>query len=236
LADHTLQLDSFADDVCYLGLDLASKTDLCAVVPVITKTESDGKQHYYCIAPCFYLPEETIFNHDNPSTSERYQRWLNEGFLYATEGAEVDYNVIQADIIALSQQLSIAEVPHDPWGAFQLAPHDPWGAFQLAHRLEEEGLLPVKIPQNVAHLSPAMKELNAAILSGRFHHDGHPVLTWMISNVTAKEDANENVFPRKEKADNKIDGAVALIMAVGRAMSTAETFNPLNDFDPDEFV
>ena len=66
-----------------------------------------------------------------------------------------------------------------------------------------------------------MKELNGAILSGRFHHDGNPILSWMMGNVTAKPDANENVFPRKEKNANKIDGPVALLMGVNRAMILA---------------
>ena len=91
------------------------------------------------------------------------------------------------------------------------------------------------IPQTTAHLSAPMKEIESAIASGRLHHDGNPVLNWMISNVMAKEDANENVFPRKGNRDAKIDGAVAAIMAVGRAMlNKGEFMSPYadDDYDP----
>lgn len=81
-----------------------------------------------------------------------------------------------------------------------------------------------------------MREFESALSAGRVHHDGNPVLTWMISNVVAKEDANENVFPRKDKKENKIDGAVASIMAIGRAMLNKGSSSPYDDpdFDPED--
>jgi phage terminase large subunit-like protein len=72
---------------------------------------------------------------------------------------------------------------------------------------------------NTRNLSEPMKWVEAMIRAGRLHHNGDPVLAWMMANVTAKVDANENVFPRKERPENKIDGAVALILAMGRALA-----------------
>lgn len=204
--EESLSIDDFEGHECYMALDLASKTDIAARVNIFPRV-IDGKVHYYSVAPRFYLPEDTIMNGKERSVVERYQRWLNMGLLTPCDGAENDFCMIRDEMISDANRFSVREVPHDPWGAFQ-----------IAFDIEQAGLIAVKIPQTVAHLSPAMKELNAAILSGRFHHDGNPILGWMIANVVAKEDANENVFPRKERNESKIDGAVATIMGVSRAM------------------
>ena len=205
-ADGKLALSDYQGRECLLALDLAAKTDLCALVLLFPR-EKDERRFYDCVAPRFYLPHDTVFDATDKAAAERYQRWARAGLITVTDGAEVDYRHIKHDILSLSEQFRIREVPHDPRGAFE-----------LAHELEEAGLTPVKIPQTTSHLSPAMKELDAAILSQRLRHDGNEVLTWMISNVTAREDANCNVFPRRESRAYKIDGAVALMMAVLRAM------------------
>jgi len=92
--------------------------------------------------------------------------------------------------------------------------------------LEKYGLTPVEIPQTVKCLSEPMKELEAATLDGRMHHDGNPIMTWCISNVVAHLDANDNVFPRKDRPENKIDGAVALIIALARALAQTDPIEP----------
>lgn len=207
-----LCIDDFVDVPAWFSLDLASKLDICSFVQLFARWEDDGQLHYYCFSRHF-LPEETIFDPDQKN-AKLYQKWVNTQWnnsdgsaLKQTDGAEVDFNEVGDEVLTLASKHMVREVPHDPWNSAQ-----------LAQQLNENGLLAVKIPQTVAHLSPGMKELESAMKSGRFHHDGNPVLSWMISNVVAKEDANENVFPRKDKPDQKIDGAVALIMAVYRAM------------------
>ena len=93
-------------------------------------------------------------------------------------------------------------------------------ATQFAQELQDElQINVVKFEQKTANLSEPMKWVEALLKDGRLHHDGNPVLTWMISNVVAKPDANDNVFPRKDTPEKKIDGAVALIMALGLAMA-----------------
>src|SRR6185312_15470120 len=95
---------------------------------------------------------------------------------------------------------------------------DPYNATSLVNHLEPEGLVMVEVPQRTIFLSPAMRELEAAVADGRFHHND-PVLTWAISNVVAHVDRNDNLFPNKESKDNKIDPAVALLIALNRAMN-----------------
>ncbi|EFE2481775.1 terminase large subunit, partial [Escherichia coli] len=115
------------------------------------------------------------------------------------------------------------------------SPIDPFGATGLSHDLADEDLNPVTIVQNFANMSDPMKELEAAIESGRFHHDGNPIMTWCIGNVVGKNmPGNDDlVKPVKEQAENKIDGAVALIMTIGRAM-LKEPGDFLSSLDPDD--
>ncbi|MCX4027928.1 terminase large subunit [Spartinivicinus marinus] len=202
--DKGLSLDDFKGDEAVFAIDLSSHIDICSFVQVFTRQVAD-KQHYYAFSR-HYLPEDTIYDENNKNHSA-YQQWLNEGYLTKTDGAEIDYSQVRQEILELSEQHQVREIPHDPWGAVQ-----------LAQELDQYNLSPVKFPQTTSNFSPAMKELEAAIKAQRFHHDGNPILTWMMSNVTVKEDANENIFPRKEKPHNKIDGAVALIMGIGRSM------------------
>ncbi|BDM64548.1 terminase [Shewanella sp. NFH-SH190041] len=229
--DLSLKIDDFVGDPAWFALDLASKLDICSFVQVFTRRDDNGLLHYYVFSR-HYLPEETIFNPDQKNT-ELYKKWVSTPWansdgsaLKPTDGAEIDFGTIGYEVIDLADGHSVREVPHDPWNAAQ-----------LAQQLNTEGLPVVKIPQNTAHLSPGMKELEAALKAGRLHHDGNPVLTWMMSNVISKTDANENEFPRKDKPDQKIDGAVALIMGVGRAMlDEGDCFNALADFNEEDFV
>lgn len=205
-ADPALSMVDFQGAECFMCLDLASKTDICARINLFSRVIGD-QLHYYCVAPRFYLPEETIQYGKERKVVERYQKWLNMGLLTGHDGAEVNFGVVRDELLADAKAVALTEIPHDEWGAFQ-----------IARDFEEAGYTPVKIPKTTRSFSPAMKELNGAILNGRFHHDGNPILSWMMGNVVAKPDANENVFPRKETAANKIDGPVALLMGINRAM------------------
>lgn len=98
-------------------------------------------------------------------------------------------------------------------------PFDNWGGRQIAKTLGDNGLEVVEIAKNTKNFSPPMKELVAAIASGRFHHDGNPILSWMMGNVISKPDANDNDYPRKQKNAFKIDGAVCLLMGINRVLT-----------------
>jgi phage terminase large subunit-like protein len=144
--------------------------------------------------------------------------------LTVTDGAEVDYRYILEEAKAANRLNPVEE-----------SPIDPFGATGLSHELADENMSPITIIQNYTNMSDAMKELEAAIESGRFHHDGNPIMTWCISNVIGKFlPGNDDVVkPIKEQAESKIDGAVALIMSVGRAMLN-EPKDFLSNLDPDE--
>lgn len=200
-----LNIESFVGFNCVIPIDLASKVDIVAT-PKVFSNEINGKIHYYFFSK-FYIPEETALDPKN----DRYQKWVIDGHLIATDGNEVDFNEIQADI----------KDDMDKYGANEIT-YDPWRATQLAQGLQTDGANIVEFRNTVQNMSPAMYELEAAIRSGRFHYDGNPVMTWMLSNLVAKIDAKENVYPRKQKPENKIDGVVALIMAVGRIMVAEE--------------
>lgn len=214
--DKTLSILDFQLVPCLMPMDLSSRIDIAARINLFYRYEDDGRLHYYCILPKFYLPEDTVYNGQEKQVVQRYQKWMNQGLLDVHDGYENDLNLIATDLTSDAKNVVLSEVPYDEWGGFQ-----------VAKTIEDEGYETVKIPKIVKTFSPAMKELEAAILSGRFHHDGNPILSWMIGNVISKPDANENVFPRKQNNFKKIDGAVALLMGISRVL--ALTTNPTED-------
>jgi phage terminase large subunit-like protein len=139
--------------------------------------------------------------------NSQYSGWEIEGRLTVTQGDVLDFEQIENDLIEDSKRFQVEEIAYDPWQATQ-----------LAQRLQTQGANVIEFRNTVANFSAPMKELDALVRSGRFHYNGDPVLTWMVSNVVCHVDAKENIYPRKERAENKIDGVVALIMALGRSM------------------
>ncbi|WP_296187877.1 terminase large subunit [Pseudomonas sp. UBA1879] len=217
--DTTLTLDQFAGQEWIAGFDLARKLDMNSRARLFWRV-IDGRIHYYSVAPKFWVPEDTAFNSDNKRMSERFQAWINSQHLDITDGAEVDYREILEDTKEANHHAPLRE-----------SPIDPFGATGLSHELDDEGFSPITITQNYTNMSDPMKELEAAIESGRFHHDGNPIMTWCVANVIGKNlpGNNDVVRPIKQGDDNKIDGAVALIMAIGRvlvdaAQNTTESF------------
>ncbi|HGS4493585.1 TPA: terminase large subunit [Vibrio cholerae] len=211
LADPTLTLEHFEGQPCILSFDLARKLDMNSMSRIFWR-DIEGKRHYYSVAPKFWVPEETVFNGDNQKLADMYQKWVNQGLMYATDGAEVDYREILEEAKEASRINPVLS-----------SPIDPFGATNLGHQLDDEGLEPITIVQNYTNMSDPMKEIEAAIASGRFHHDGNPIMTWCMSNVIGKYlPGNDDVVrPIKQGNDNKIDGAVTLIMGVGRIMVPA---------------
>jgi phage terminase large subunit-like protein len=201
--------------VCYGGLDLSSTTDITAFVLVFPPVDEEDK---YSILPYFWLPEETLdlrVRRDHVP----YDIWQKQGFLMTTEGNVVHYGFIENFIDELGQRFYIKEI------AF-----DRWGAVQMSQNLEGLGFTMVQFGQGYKDMSPPTKELMRLVLNQQIAHGGHPVLRWMMDNIFIKTDPAGNIKPDKEKSTEKIDGAVATIMALDRAIRCgAETAESIYD-------
>ena len=211
--DTTLDIEAFRGETCWIGTDLASKTDIASKVKVF-KRLVEGEEHYYAFSRN-YLPAACVQKPENG----HYQGWVNQKMLIETPGNMIDLGYIADDVLADAELHIVAEIGMDAWGSREIAP-----------RLQGEGFTVVDVPQTVRHLSEPMKQINALIESGRWHHDGNLATIWMFSNVEVAPDRNDNIFPRKASAEKKIDAAVATIIAVGRAMAGATAEESLDDF------
>lgn len=198
-----LKLEQFEGQPCWMGVDLASKTDIAAIALLFRNDLDDGKTQWTAFVRS-YLPEGAVERASNNRAA--YESWINSGDLITTDGEELDFDIIRDDIMDLSGRFDIQEIAYDPWRATQ-----------LAHQLMKDGAEVIEYRNTVQNMSPPMREMEAAVTASRWRHPCDPVLTWMASNVVAKLDAKENIFPRKERAENKIDGIVAILMALGRA-------------------
>lgn len=199
--DPQLAPGQFQGDTCWDGLDLASKIDIASRVKLFRRLV-DGQDHYYAFSRN-YVPRAAVEKPENV----HYQGWVHEGHLTATEGNMINLKQIEEELVADSVKFVMSEIALDAWGARELMPS-----------LAEQGFTVIDVPMQVRHLSEPMKELQALIEDGRFHHDGNPAFVWMMSNVEVHPDRNGNIFPRKQREENKIDAAVALIVAMARAM------------------
>jgi phage terminase large subunit-like protein len=213
-ADSSLTLEDMAGRDCHVAVDLAATTDLTALALVFPRRGADGKPHYDVFARC-YLNEAAVLEARNPS----YPGWAAEGWLSVTPGNETDMQTVEDDIRALAEKFRLRSL------AF-----DPWQARQMRQSLAADGLPVVEFHMRTGNLSEPTKELGAAMLAGRVRHDGNPVLDWCLSNVVGHYDARGNVYPRKSRPEQKIDAAMALIMALGRCISGAESEVDLSDF------
>lgn len=194
----------FNGEECVIGLDLAAKIDLAARVKMFARV-LDGVTHYYVFAH-FYLPEAAIVDGRNAS----YQTWEAENWITATPGEVIDFDAIQLDLQTDATHHRLLDVAYDPWQALKLAAD-----------LAALDIPVIEYRPTVANFSPAMKEIDALVRQRRFHHNGNPVLRWNVACVEVMEDFKGNIYPRKDRDDplQKIDGLVALLMAMGRRMS-----------------
>ena len=189
--------------VCYGGLDLSSTMDITAFVLVFPPTEEDEP---FVVLPYFWIPEENIdlrVRRDHVP----YDVWQKQGFLQTTEGNVVHYGFIEKFIEELGEKYNIREI------AF-----DRWGAVQMVQNLEGMGFTVVPFGQGFKDMSPPTKELMKLTLEKKIAHGGHPVLRWMADNIFVRTDPAGNIKADKEKSTEKIDGIIALIMALDRAI------------------
>ena len=199
----TVDEDELEGRVCYGGLDLSSTTDITAFVLVFPPQDEDDK---YIILPYFWVPEDTLdlrVRRDHVP----YDVWERKGYLQTTEGNVVHYGYIEKFIERLGERFNIREI------AF-----DRWGAVQMVQNLEGMGFTVVPFGQGFKDMSPPTKELMKLVLEQRIAHGGQPVLRWNMDNILIRTDPAGNIKADKEKSTEKIDGAVATIMALDRAI------------------
>lgn len=198
-----IDVASLAGRVCYAGLDLASTTDITAFVLVFPPRDESEP---YVVLPYFWIPEDNIVLRVNRDHVP-YDEWARKGLLHTTEGNVVHYGAIEAFIEELGKTYDIHEIAYDRWGAVQ-----------MSQNLEALGFTVVPFGQGFKDMSPPSKELMKLTLEGRIQHGGNKVLSWMVDNIHIRTDTAGNIKPDKQKSTEKIDGVVALIMALDRAI------------------
>lgn len=200
---------------CYIAIDMASKIDIAAKILLFPPTEDDPVFHVH---GNYYLPEEVILDNASGNASH-YAAWQKQGFLTVTDGEVIDQRRIIEDLQEDCEMFDVIEIPYDPR---EMA--------YMSVAMLDEGLPMVEFPQTVARISEPMKHTEMLVQQSLLAHGKCPVLTWMASNVVVKSHG-KLVFPAKERGQNKIDGAVATIMAMARWMfhQEEEDENPYNE-------
>lgn len=203
-AKPALALEDLEGEECHVALDLASKVDLAALALVFPGRTEEMQISYKLFARC-YINEAAVLEARNAS----YPGWAADGFLTLTEGNETDFSRIEEDLLDLCRRFRVISVGYDPWAATQ-----------FAQRMMAQNVPMIEYKATTQNFSEPTKELEAAVRAGRLEHDGNPVLEWCIGNVVGRFDARGNVYPKKQRPEQKIDAAVATIMAIGRALAS----------------
>ncbi len=194
---------------CYGGLDLSSVSDLTAWVLVFP--EEDDPETVQILAR-FWCPEAKLADEAN-NYRDQYRTWAAGGWLSTTPGDAIDYQFIKAQILRDAEQFRIVDLNVDR--LFQ--------GYQLSQELADEGLQVFGMGQGFLSMAVPMREFERRLLAKKLHHGGNPVLRWMADNVAVKMDPAGNLKPDKATSQGRIDGIVALIMALDRAMRHTST-------------
>lgn len=213
--DEPFALSDLEDEPCWLAVDLSSNSDLTVIVAC---WRDPDREDGYIVHPWFFCPRDNLHR-----KAERdgvpYPLWAEEGFIEPTPGNVVDFRAVEDTIRDLCDRFDVREI------AF-----DPHLARNMMNTLREDGYPAVEMRQGWVTMAPAIKELERAIVAGRFIHGGHPVLRWCFDNIVVETDKAGNMAFNKGKSKDRIDGAVASAMAVARA-ATGEDTRSIYDSD-----
>lgn len=183
---------------CFGGLDLSAKLDLTALALVFPDT--------WDLLLRFWIPEDNMRARVQRDRVP-YDAWVRDGWLQATPGNVIDYEFIHAEVLALAGRFELQGLAFDPWSATQTATY-----------LGGEGVPMIEVGQGFKSLSEPSKKFEELVVAGQWRHGGHPVMRWCVSNVAARQDPAGNIKPDKSASTERIDGVVATIMAVSRAI------------------
>lgn len=190
---------------CYAGLDLASTEDVAACVLYFPATAQT--------LPFFFAPEATAEKRERKGQGQ-YLTWSRQGHMELTDGGEIDHDVIEARICELAEEFNILEIAYDRWNSHGIVKH-----------LKAKGFKMTPVGQGFASLTSPMKDLERLVMSEKLNHGGNPVLRWMAGNVALEEDSAGNYKPSRKRSADKIDGIVALVMAIASANLADEEGN-----------
>ena len=206
--DPMLEEDELVGCESWIATDLASKLDLCSEQRLYRKYLND-RPHYYLFGS-YWLPEAAI-EEDGPNKAH-YEKWVKRGLLTPTPGAVIDFDLITEHVVADAKRMNPLEVVFDPFNAIL-----------MANACLDAGVKNVvEFVQQPQAFAVPMDDLLAAVTDGRFHHDGNEITAWCMSNVVARPTKKGLFAPMKMKQHQKIDGAVAAIMAFARANAAQE--------------
>lgn len=206
-----VRLEDFRNVPCYAGLDLASVRDITALVLVFVQDEK------YTVIPYFFTPKENAFIRSRRDSVD-YISWGNEGFMDLTPGDVTDYDFVQAKLMEIAEIVDLRQVNYDRWNASQ-----------MVISCINEGLPMNPYGQGFLSMSAPTKQLEIFVLNQQINHSGNPIMRWMCSNLRMKIDPAGNIKPDKSKSTEKIDGMVALVMAIGAAMNSEQDLHSSYD-------
>lgn len=195
---------------CHAAFDLSTKIDVTALVEAFEPR--DGIDEPWFLLPTFFLPRDNLKKRMDRDRLP-YDRWAAEGALILTEGNVIDYGFIEHRLAEDAKQFEIVDCAYDPWSATQ-----------TALRLQDSGLTMVEFGQGYKSMSEPSKELESLIIATRLAHGGHPMLREMAKAVSVATDPAGNIKPDKSKANLRIDGIVASVMAIGRSLTGEKPF------------
>jgi phage terminase large subunit-like protein len=197
---------------CWGGLDLASTTDIAAFVLVCPDDEGGID-----VLPTFWIPAE------NARLRERrdrvpYEAWIKQKLIRSTPGDVIDFNQIREDILKMHEEYNIQDIAVDRWNSTSLVTD-----------LEGEGVKVAMFGQGFRSMSAPSKDLEALVMGRKCHHGNNAVMRWMASNVSIQSDPAANIKPSKKTSTEKIDGIVALVMALARSSQAGNTGSVYDD-------
>ena len=197
-ADSSLKLEDFEGEECWIGLDLAEKSDIAAMCLIFRR----GGKFYVFFR--FYLNEHEVEKPEN----DHYRRYALQDELIVNPGNATDFDVIRRDIEGFAKRFDVKEVPYDP----------KFASYFVA-KLIEIGLPMVEISQTSTHFTMPIIEIENKVLTGDIVHQGNSCMEWMMGNVVLRESKFSGLkHPTKDKPNEKIDGPVALLIGMGRAL------------------
>lgn len=200
--DSTFTIDSMRGRRCFGGMDLSTKKDITAFALVFPP---DGDEPWRFLWR-FWIPAENARKREQRDRVP-YLTWARQGIVTMTDGDVVDYDAVKAGISEWSKMFEIAEIAYDPWNATQ-----------IALQLGDLGATMVEFGQGFKSMSEPSKEFEKLIIGGKMAHGNNPVMNWMVGHVAIESDASGNIKPSKKKSTERIDGVVAAVMALGRAI------------------